>query len=233
MILYKTFLITSLLAFNYLQALPQEDIIFNAKNNDFQQLTGLTETQLTPILTFLCHEEKDCSWVKEYPIITNLIHSMNLRVGCEIGVAYGFQSIFFLENSNIEKLYSIDPYQHFPDYDDFMNFSQPYFDVLYHRVNLRLSVFKEKSCLLRMTSTEAAKQFNSNSLDFIYIDGDHSYKAVTADLEAWFDKIRSGGLVSGDDYVVFPTTARAVNDFVHNQKIELYTTGNKWWFIKP
>ena len=231
MILYN--LLISFLFFNLAQALPQEELIFNAKNSDFQQITSLEEDKLVPILAFLKHEEERCTWIEEYPIITDLIYSMNLRVGCEIGVAYGFQSIFFLENSNIEKLYSIDPYQYFSDYDDPMNFSQPYFDVLYHRVNMRLSRFKERSALLRTTSTNAAQQFSSNSLDFVYIDGDHSYKAVTSDLEAWFDKVRSGGLVSGDDYVVFPSTASAVNDFVHTYQVELSIKGNKWWFIKP
>lgn len=83
------------------------------------------------------------------------------------------------------------------------------------------------------TSTNAAQQFSSNSLDFVYIDGDHSYKAVTSDLESWFDKVRSGGLVSGDDYVVFLSTASAVNDFVHTYQIGLCIKGNKWWFVKP
>ena len=223
----------SFLFFNLVQALPQEELIFNARSSDFQKITGLVEDELTPILAFLRHEEERCTWIEEYPIITDLIYSMDLRVGCEIGVAYGFQSIFFLENSNIEKLYSIDPYQHFSDYDDSMNFPQPYFDVLYYRTNMRLSAFKERSSLLRTTSTNAAQQFSSNSLDFVYIDGDHSYKAVRADLEAWFDKVRSGGLVSGDDYVVFPSTADAVNDFVRAYQMELCTEGNKWWFVKP
>lgn len=121
---YKSCLMISLLAFHWLQALPQEEILFNPKNSDFQQITGLSEEQLSPILAFLYNEEKDCAWIPEYPIITDLIRNMDLRVGCEIGVAYGFQSIFFLENSNIETLYSIDPYQNFPDYNDYMNFPQ-------------------------------------------------------------------------------------------------------------
>ena len=44
------------------------------------------------------------------------------------------------------------------------------------------------------------KSFADESLDFIYIDGDHSYKAVKADFEAWWPKIRPGGYVFGDDY---------------------------------
>ena len=48
---------------------------------------------------------------------------------------------------------------------------------------------------------QAVDLFQNESLDFIYIDARHDYKAVWDDLEAWFPKLRKGGLFSGHDYV--------------------------------
>lgn len=54
--------------------------------------------------------------------------------------------------------------------------------------------------ILRLTSEEAAGQVADESLDWAYIDGDHTYKGVATDLRAWWPKLRSGGLLMGDDY---------------------------------
>ena len=51
-----------------------------------------------------------------------------------------------------------------------------------------------------MNSLDAVMQFPNRYFDWVYIDGDHSRDAVTDDLEAWSAKVKSGGLISGDDY---------------------------------
>jgi hypothetical protein len=53
---------------------------------------------------------------------------------------------------------------------------------------------------MRMYSLDAAALFEDNSLDFVYLDGAHYYAAIAADIAAWWPKLRSGGLLSGDDY---------------------------------
>lgn len=49
-------------------------------------------------------------------------------------------------------------------------------------------------------SPEAAALYDEASLDFVMIDGDHRYEAVLADIDAWWPKVRPGGLLTGDDY---------------------------------
>ena len=55
-----------------------------------------------------------------------------------------------------------------------------------------------------MTSMEAVANFDDNSLDFVYIDGLHTFDAVMLDLIFWSPKVRSGGIVAGHDYLEFP-----------------------------
>jgi len=52
---------------------------------------------------------------------------------------------------------------------------------------------------VRMTSLEAAKLYEDNSVDFIMIDGEHTYEAVKADIQAWLPKMKNGGVMTGDD----------------------------------
>ena len=54
--------------------------------------------------------------------------------------------------------------------------------------------------LHRMTSLEAVKKFADESLDFIFIDAEHTYEGVKEDLNAWYSKIKQGGLISGHDF---------------------------------
>ena len=49
-------------------------------------------------------------------------------------------------------------------------------------------------------STEVAKEIEGGSLDWVYIDAAHDYDNVIADLEAYYPKVKSGGLILGHDY---------------------------------
>lgn len=59
-------------------------------------------------------------------------------------------------------------------------------------------------------SLEASKGFEDESLDVVWIDADHEYEAVKADIEAWFPKLKPGGIMGGDDWLM-----RGVADAVH------------------
>jgi hypothetical protein len=53
---------------------------------------------------------------------------------------------------------------------------------------------------IRADSKEAHKQFENESLDFVFIDGDHSYLGCKSDLKNWFPKIKKNGIIAGHDY---------------------------------
>lgn len=77
----------------------------------------------------------------------------------------------------------------------------------------------------RMRSLDAVAQFPDKSLDWVYIDGDHSYEAVKADLVAWLRKVKTGGVLVGDDYDWLdefgaPSVLRAVEDVLLEWRLD-------------
>jgi predicted O-methyltransferase YrrM len=65
---------------------------------------------------------------------------------------------------------------------------------------------------MRMTSVEASRFMQDDSVDFLMLDGDHSYEAVRDDIATWMPKMRQrGGVISGDDYL-WPGVKQAVDE---------------------
>lgn len=66
--------------------------------------------------------------------------------------------------------------------------------------------------LIRATSLEAAKQIHNESVDLIFIDANHGYQEVKADILAWFPKIKQGGIMGGHDFANFCGVPLAVTE---------------------
>ena len=54
--------------------------------------------------------------------------------------------------------------------------------------------------ICRETATEWFAKFDAPFLDWIYVDGDHSYTGAYTDLCNALKAVKSGGLIIGDDY---------------------------------
>lgn len=66
--------------------------------------------------------------------------------------------------------------------------------------DLRRRIFLANVIHYDLTSVEGSKQFADASLDFVYIDANHSYEAVKEDIAIWRPKVRAGGFIGGHDY---------------------------------
>lgn len=77
--------------------------------------------------------------------------------------------------------------------------------------NLRATGVLDSVRLIQLPSVMAAGAYPDGSLDFVWIDGDHRYDAVLADLRAWWPKVKPGGVLAGHDYDK-PDVVRAVRD---------------------
>jgi len=122
--------------------------------------------------------------------------------GVEVGVQLGLFSEQILQRWPRGTLISVDPWRAFgEDYDDIANVEQAGHDARYAATVRRLARFGQRSEIWRMTGDEAAARLAPHSLDFVYLDARHDRAAVDADLRAWFDRVRPGGIIAGHDYV--------------------------------
>jgi len=178
-------------------------------------------------------KEADQSWGGAYGLFGKIIEQKNLKIGAEIGVAFGGHAESLLKISTIEKLYGIDPYLHMANYQDPMNLPQAQFDVLYEFTLERLKSYKDRYQHIRTLSKEAVTQI-AEQIEFVYIDADHSYQGVWSDLCTWFPKVKIGGIIGGHDYnhVNFPGVKQAVDEFFAKFHWEIHTEGEGVWWVE-
>lgn len=85
------------------------------------------------------------------------------------------------------------------------------------RRNLAGPIRSERLIPLRMTSlegaTELARRHGPASFDFVFIDADHRYEAVRADILAYLPLVKPGGLIGGHD-LGWPGVLRAITELL-------------------
>jgi hypothetical protein len=140
-------------------------------------------------------------------------------VGVEIGVSRGNSALAFLDHG-VKFLWLVDPWTNYSEYPE-SNPSSGYYDGVYKEAMDRLSVHAGKHGHLRMLSKDAVR-YIPGPVDFVFIDGNHTYDFVKDDCERYWPLIRSGGKMCGHDYCNAPPTCevkRAVDEFYSNHGI--------------
>lgn len=143
-------------------------------------------------------------------------------VGVEIGVLLGTFAYHVLLARDPAKLFLIDPWEYGLQADlepDPSPEKQAAKDAQFEQTRLLFAPFPNVE-ILRMRSEEAAVLFSDGSLDYVYVDGEHSYDAVMRDLTCYLPKVRAGGHLIGDDYG-WSGVGAAVDDFVAEHAGEL------------
>lgn len=72
---------------------------------------------------------------------------------------------------------------------------------------------------IRSISWDGAKFYKDKSLDFVFIDASHDYESVKKDIEAWYPKVREGGVIAGHDYRWCKDVQKAVGEYFENKTI--------------
>jgi len=163
-------------------------------------------------------------------VINGLRGSMNK--GVELGVAGGVFSQRMVESGKFSHFYGVDRYG-------------DHHDVAEYKRALRHIGLESNYRLLRMSFENALDLFPDNYFDFIYSDGyAHTGEEGGQTLVDWYKKLKTGGIMAGDDYHEdWPLVKWAVNSLVLQLGATLHVTGKtettnlsfypSWYFIKP
>ncbi len=179
---------------------------------------------------FFIQEDKKSNWESStFSEIIEKYLKQNKKLNLvEIGVARGETAKFTLSrlDSSISTYTGVDPYEsNYDSTDIFSHFNQQLMDNLYIYVVEKIN--DPRFNLMRKKSNQAYLEFEDNSIDAIFIDGNHSYSAVLEDIKNWRSKIKKNGLMIGDDYLTFDGVRKAVEETFRN----INQVGNTW-FVK-
>ena len=172
-----------------------------------------------------------------------VINLLNLTgIGIEIGVKRGDFSSILLNNSSLSKIILLDNWKYNEDYMDIANVSQKMQDYYYKLVCDRFK-HEKRIIIMKDDAQTVYKEFEDEYFEFIYHDANHCYLFVKQQLEAWYPKLRKGGIMAGHDYFNGNYkelgefgVKQAVDEFVEKYKLSLNLTseeqGKSWWFLK-
>lgn len=140
----------------------------------------------------------------KYSIIQN-------GVGVEVGVRNGDFSKPLLTHFRDLDMMLVDPY--LPYVDVHTVWSAEKQNEVKESARKNLSKFGGRVRWVYETSVDAAYTDEySVPVDFVYIDAEHTYEALSADMKAWYPNVRQGGLLCGHDYSMTPVK-KAVTEF--------------------
>jgi Methyltransferase domain len=143
-------------------------------------------------------QRNDCypytGWTGTRHDLAEMFNDLGYKKGAEIGVQRGRYSQALCDRIPGLDLMSIDPWV------PFHLISAEKQEKCYAEAVERLTPYGVK--IIKKPSMEAVKDVPDGSLDFVYIDGDHSFDGAMLDMIYWTPKVRLGGIVAGHDYIV-------------------------------
>lgn len=156
-------------------------------------------------------------------------------VGAEVGVFRGENAKNLLDSLNLKKIYLVDPYLAYNDGNN-----QEELDNGKLLALTALQEHSDKTRWLNLPSLEAVN-FIEEQLDFAYLDNSHRYLDVLTEIPKWYEKIKMGGILCGDDFCQKGSykdmeVAGAVCEIGLRTGIDIFLSNDQvladWWLIK-
>jgi hypothetical protein len=184
------------------------------------------------------NDAEQAGWSTYYHgVFSKVINDNDYKRVAEVGVAYGTHAKQILRSTHVDQLYLVDSMvTHSGAFsDDIMRAEAMipgnHFNELYELVQTELAPWTSRYTFLRQDSVSVTdEQIAPGSLDCVFVDADHSYNAVLADLTFWWTRIRTGGQMLGDDFWI-DDVRRAVENFASKNELTydfLYRPGTTY-----
>lgn len=135
------------------------------------------------------------------PVWDRILGELRPQTVLEIGVWKGEYAAHILRECDfVCTYYMIDPWRRLSDWNKPANVADEAFDVIYRQAMEATNFARDKIKVLRDRTVDAVAKIPDQSLDFVYVDGDHSLRGIALDLISIWPKVKLGGYVGGDDF---------------------------------
>ena len=157
-------------------------------------------------------------------LMAGLFNELGFKKGVELGVEAGLFSEVLCKQIPGVELFCVDAWLAYRSYREYV--PQEKIDEIYETAQKRLLPYGAK--LIKGLSMDVVKTFEDESLDFVYIDANHTYSHVLNDITEWSKKVRPGGIVAGHDYIRKKSQNNKIIEAIGD-----YTVANKIspWFV--
>lgn len=156
-----------------------------------RQLFGATADAASPVLHVKAGRAE----------LSRLCAALEFTRGAEIGVWKGKWSARLCKDNPALHMLCVDRWATYAEYGDSRN-REDALTAAYEEAKTVLAHYR--ATIVRAASVDAARDVADGSLDFIYVDANHAETFVRQDLDVWVPKVRSGGIISGHDYIWRP-----------------------------
>jgi hypothetical protein len=158
--------------------------------------------------------------------IPEIIKGIENPVGVEVGVAEGTTTEYLLQTLPSLRLSGVDSYPVYIDWND----TQPDGDANKAEMLRKVDPYMERYNHIYEDSDDAVKMFDDESLDFVFIDGLHTYEQVLKDCKNYYPKIKNGGFIIGHDFARIQGVNKAVREFANSIGKEISNAKQDLWY---
>lgn len=152
----------------------------------------------------------------DYQNFYQFVSQHNYKTFVELGVWLGHSVSFLAANLSDDCIiYAIDLFDESTAHKRYDHLN----GLRYQLFEKNIQNFKHMIKSIQSCSWVAADMFNDDSVDFVFIDADHSYESVCKDIDRWSAKIKRGGMLAGHDYFNADGVRLAVDEKVQNVKL--------------
>lgn len=126
-----------------------------------------------------------------------------VEVGSWRGRSTAYLAVNIANSRKNIKLDAIDTWRGSLDEEVHQNDPSVINDTLYDEFLKNIEPVKHIVNPVRLDSKSAVEMYEDESLDFVMIDAGHDYESVKADIQNFLKKVRSGGMIAGDDHSIY------------------------------
>lgn len=182
-----------------------EDVI----NSRIEELLKTPRMYFIPLVS---EEHGNANTTKGLWELANEIINPNdlvVEIGCFSGVSSRVLAL------KCRELHCIDPYS----WSEVKEAEKMFESMLHDYPNIKK---------IKMTGEEASKIYENETIDFVYIDADHTYYSVIRDINNWIPKVKKGGYIGGHDINISDVKKAVDEKFNSNYK----TYPDTSWVVK-